>query len=377
VTTTFTLPDHAEATRPPEWDGLARDEVRLLSVRPTGTVSTVFRDLPDLLEPGDLVVVNTSATVPGRLEARRADGVVVPLHVSTTLDDGSWMVEVRRPDNSGPDLGVEPGTALDLPGGVRVTLVEAFPRGRRSRLWRARTEPWTTALAYLSRHGRPIRYGYLHDTFPLAQYQNVYATEPGSAEMASAGRPFSHGVLVRLLARGIPVVPLTLHTGVSSPELHEPPYPERFAVPEVTARLATSTRRAGRRVIAVGTTVTRALETATDGDGVTHAADGWTDLVLGPDRPARGVTGLITGLHAPEASHLLLLEAVAGPELVDAAYRTATAEHFLWHEFGDSMLFLPEAPARQRPVAARSRRTARSAGGRRGQDVHSGPPGSR
>ena len=210
-----------------------------------------------------------------------------------------------------------------------------------SRLRRARTAPDTAARDYLPRHGQPIRYGYLHGSFPLAEYQNVYATEPGSAEMASAGRPFSDRLLVRLLARGIPVVPLTLHTGVSSPELHEPPYPERFAVPEVTARLATSTRRAGRRVIAVGTTVTRALETATDDDGVTHAAEGWTDLVLGPDRPARGVTGLITGLHAPEASHLLLLEAVAGPELVDAAYRRAGAEHYLWHEFGDSMLFLP------------------------------------
>jgi S-adenosylmethionine:tRNA ribosyltransferase-isomerase len=341
VTTTFTLPADAEAAEPPEWRGLARDEVRLLAVRPAGTVSRQFRDLPELLEPGDLVVVNTSATLPSRLDARRADGVLVPLHVSTTLDNGSWVVEVRRPDNSGPDLGVEPGTALQVPGGVRVILLEAFPHGRRSRLWRARTDPGTAMPAYLYRHGQPIRYGHQHGSFPLAEYQNVYATEPGSAEMASAGRPFTDRLLVRLMARGIPTVPLTLHAGVSSPELHEPPYPERFAVPEGTARLATSTRRAGRRIIAVGTTVTRALETATDEDGVTHAAAGWTDLVLGPDRPARGVTGLITGLHAPDASHLLLLEAVAGAHLVDAAYRRATAEHYLWHEFGDSMLFLP------------------------------------
>jgi S-adenosylmethionine:tRNA ribosyltransferase-isomerase len=148
-------------------------------------------------------------------------------------------------------------------------------------------------------------------------------------------------VLVRLMARGVPVVPIVLHAGVSSPELHEPPAPERFTVPEVTARLVTSTRRAGRRVVAVGTTVTRALETATDDDGVTRTAHGWTDLVLGPDRPARAVTGLVTGLHAPEASHLRLLEAVAGTEPVAAAYRAAVAEHYLWHEFGDSMLFLP------------------------------------
>jgi S-adenosylmethionine:tRNA ribosyltransferase-isomerase len=342
VTTTFRLPPEAEATAPPESQGVSRDEVRLMAVHPDRVTTTRFRDLPRMLEPGDLLVVNTSATLPARVPARRADGVTVPLHVSTTLDDGSWVVEVRRPGNDGPDLGVEPASVLALPGGVRLTLVGGFPEPRHaSRLWRARTDPVVTTTTFLAAHGQPVRYGYLHGTFPLADYQNVYATESGSAEMASAGRPFTAELLVRLMTRGIPVVPVTLHTGVSSPESHEPPYPERFTVPEVTARLVTSTRQAGRRVVAVGTTVTRALETATDDDGVTRAAGGWTDLVLGPDRPARAVTGLITGLHAPEASHLLLLEAVAGPELVDAAYRRAVDEHYLWHEFGDSMLFLP------------------------------------
>jgi S-adenosylmethionine:tRNA ribosyltransferase-isomerase len=146
---------------------------------------------------------------------------------------------------------------------------------------------------------------------------------------------------VRLMARGVPVVSVVLHAGVSSPELHEPPAAERFAVPEVTARLVTATRRAGARVVAVGTTVTRALESATADDGVTRPSAGWTALVLGPDRPARAVTGLLTGLHAPEASHLRLLEAVAGPELVERGYAAAVAERYLWHEYGDSMLFLP------------------------------------
>jgi S-adenosylmethionine:tRNA ribosyltransferase-isomerase len=302
----------------------------------------LFRDLPELLEPGDLVVVNTSATLPARLPARRADGVTVPLHWSTELDDGDWVVELRRPDNTGPDLGVEPGTVLALPGDVRITLQSGYPDASRpSRLWRARTTPAQASTGYLPEHGRPIGYGYLQGGVPLPAFQNVYAGEPGSAEMASAGRPFTDEVLVALITRGIPVVPVILHTGVSSPELHEPPYPERFAVPAVTARLVNSTRRAGRRVVAVGTTVTRALETATDDAGVTRVAQGWTDLVLGPDRPARSVTGLITGLHEPGASHLQLLEAVAGPELVAAAYDRAVAEHYLWHEFGDSMLFLP------------------------------------
>jgi S-adenosylmethionine:tRNA ribosyltransferase-isomerase len=342
VTAAFVLPPDAEADRPPEERGLARDEVRLMAVRPGGVEHRRFADLAELLASGDLLVVNTSATLPARVVARGADGRLVPLHVSTTLDDGSWVVEVRRPDNAGPDLGVEPGTLLRLPGGVRLHVQEAYPQPRAgSRLWRARTDPATSTTAYLPRHGQPIAYRHLRHDAPLAALQNVYAAAPGSAEMASAGRPVSGRLLARLVARGVPVVPLTLHTGVSSPELHEPPYPERFAVPEVTARLVTATRRAGSRVVAVGTTVTRALETATGDDGVTRAAAGWTSLVLGPERPARAVTALVTGLHEPGASHLRLLEAVAGADLVRRAYDAALAEHYLWHEFGDSMLFLP------------------------------------
>jgi S-adenosylmethionine:tRNA ribosyltransferase-isomerase len=207
------------------------------------------------------------------------------------------------------------------------------------------------AAAHLARHGAPVRYGYLAGAVPLTDLQNVYASETGpdgmgsaemgSAEMASAGRPFTDRVLVRLMARGVAVLPLVLHTGVSSAEAHEPPAPERFAVPEATARLVAGTRAAGGRVVAVGTTVTRALETATGDDGVTRPASGWTDLVLEPGRPARVVTGLVTGLHAPEASHLQLLAAVAGSDLVEEAYRKAVDGRLLWHEFGDSMLFLP------------------------------------
>jgi S-adenosylmethionine:tRNA ribosyltransferase-isomerase len=342
VTTTFALPPEAEAASPPEWRGLARDEVRLMAVTPDGVAHHRFRSLPDLLAPGDLVVVNTSATLPARVEARRADGAVVPLHVSTQLDDGDWVVELRRRDNTGPDLGAEPGTVLSLPGRLRLTLLEGYPYpARASRLWRARPSAPMSIAAYVPAFGGPIGYRYLDGDFPLVDRQNVWATEPGSAEMASAGRPFSADVVVRLIARGIVVAPLVLHTGVSSPELPEPPYPERFAVPTPTARLVELTRAAGGRVVAVGTTVTRALETAADDDGVVRASRGWTSLVLGPERPARVVTGLVTGLHAPEASHLQLLEAVAGPALVARAYEAAVAEGYLWHEFGDSMLFLP------------------------------------
>ena len=195
--------------------------------------------------------------------------------------------------------------------------------------------------AYLGRYGRPIRYGHAERTWPLEAYQNVYALHPGSSEMPSAGRPLSVELIVALAARGILIAPITLHCGVSSPERHEPPYPEPYAVPESTARLVAATRDWGGRVIAVGTTVVRALETAAVSGGAVVPGSGWTDLVITPERPLNAVDGLITGWHEPEASHLLMLEAVAGSDLLARCYEEALELGYLWHEFGDSHLILP------------------------------------
>ncbi len=341
--TTFTLPPGREAVAPPEHRGLQRDEVRLLVAGGGRLEHRRFRDLPTVLEPGDLLVINTSATLPAAVTARRGGGRSSPVHVSTALDDGDWVVEVRLTDGSGADLEAVPGERLLLPGGLRLHLLRPYPEASvaRGRLWRARPSPATPAAAFLTRHGRPIEYGYLTRPFTLDDHQTVYATKPGSAETPSAGRPFTARLLVDLIARGVTVAPVVLHAGVSSPDAHEPPLPERFEIPTDTARLVTSATAAGRRVVAVGTTVVRALESATAPDGTVVAATGWTDLVLGPARPPRVVTGLVTGLHAPEASHLLLLEAVAGTELVRTAYAAALEHGYLWHEFGDSTLFLP------------------------------------
>ena len=338
----FVLPRAAEATAPPEARGLSRDGVRLLVARPDGVTHRRFSDLPDLLAPGDLVVVNTSATVPAAVDGLLR-GRTSPVHVSGALDDGSWAVEVRLPDASGPDLDVTAGDRVLLPDGLVLQLVAPWPdaSAARSRLWRARPSRAVAPSAYLAAYGRPVAYAYLAGRYPLRDYQTVFADEPGSAEMASAGRPFTAELVLRLAVRGVAVAPVVLHAGVSSPELHEPPLPERFRVPAATAALVGATRAAGGRVVAVGTTVTRALESATDEDGAVRAADGWTDLVLGPHRPARVVTGLVTGLHAPEASHLLLLEAVAGARLVREAYDAALSGGYLWHEFGDASVFLP------------------------------------
>ena len=333
----FTLPDGLEATAPPP----TRDGVRLLVAHPAGIEHTRFDRLGSYLSPGDLVVVNTSATLAAAVNGVRADGRRVAVHFSAELDDGTWIVEPRPAGAaSGALEDVRAGELIELPDGAALVPVEPHPDGQ-TRLWRARVRVEGGVPAYLARRGRPIRYSYVPRQWPLAEYQTVFAREPGSAEMPSAGRPFTAELVTDLATRGVLVAPITLHTGVSSQEAGEPPQPERFRVPSVTARMVTATREAGNRVVAVGTTVTRALESAADETGVVHAAQGWTGLVLGPARPARVVTGLVTGWHAPGASHLSLLEAVSGAELVDRAYAEAVRERYLWHEFGDSCLLLP------------------------------------
>jgi S-adenosylmethionine:tRNA ribosyltransferase-isomerase len=159
--------------------------------------------------------------------------------------------------------------------------------------------------------------------------------------MPSAGRPFTHELVTELVTKGVLVAPLTLHTGVSSPERGEPPYPERYRVPATTARLVNAVHGWGGRVVAVGTTVVRALETVAADDGTVSGGEGWTNLVVTPERGVRAVDGLLTGWHEPEASHLQLLEAVAGDDLLQRSYRAAQVHGYRWHEFGDLHLILP------------------------------------
>jgi S-adenosylmethionine:tRNA ribosyltransferase-isomerase len=341
----FELPAELEARAPVE----PRDRVRLLVVRPGAIRSAVFSDFPVFLEPGDLLVVNTSATLAAAAHGERLDkrpderGVdrSVVVHFSTPLEDGSWAVEVRpRGPATGPVPDLSSGERIELADGVTLTVLDPYPAGQ-SRLWRAVIAVDGGVERFLARHGRPIRYAYLPHGYPLADYQTVFARTAGSAEMPSAGRPFTAQIVTELVVRGVAVAPITLHTGVSSQDAGEPPLPERFAVPAATARLVNATRQAGGRVVAVGTTVTRALESVAAPDGRVRGESGWTHLVLGPDRPARVVTGLVTGWHAPGASHLQLLEAVAGADLVRRAYAEALREHYTWHEFGDSCLLLP------------------------------------
>ncbi|MGW3997603.1 S-adenosylmethionine:tRNA ribosyltransferase-isomerase [Amycolatopsis sp. NPDC004772] len=329
----FDLPADLSASAPPEARGLARDEVRLLVASPSGVHHTAFRSLGAHLRPGDVLVVNTSGTLPAAVDAFRAGRPIV-VHFATVLDDGSWIVELRA--SGGPLLDGRPGERLALAGDATLTLLAPVIPGA-ARLWRAAVSVDVPSL--LEAAGRPIRYGYVPRAWPLADYQTAFAREPGSAEMPSAARPFTPELVTRLVTDGVLFAPLLLHTGVSSPEAAEPPQAERFRVPPTTAALVSWVRERGGRVIAVGTTAARALESAATG-GEVRAASGWTELVLGPDRPARVVDGIVTGLHAPEASHLSLLEAVAGAQVVQRAYDAAVEERYLWHEFGDVSLLL-------------------------------------
>lgn len=343
----FELPDELVADSPAEARGLARDEVRLLvASKSTGQlVDTTFRHLADFVAAGDILVVNTSATVPAAVRA--ADGRVV--HFSTPLPDGNdeqWVVELRKPCGAGtlPDASARPGDHVAFDGGGALRLERSFAAGGPPRLWVASLHLDQPVPEYLARAGHPIRYGCTESSWPIDAYQTAFSIDPGSAEMPSAARGFTPELVTQLVARGVSIAPITLHTGVSSQEAHEPPYAEWYRVSTPTAERVNAAHDAGRTVIAVGTTATRALETVADTDGRVRAGEGWTELVVTPRRGVGAVDGLLTGWHEPEASHLQLLEAVAGRELLDLSYAAALELGYRWHEFGDLHLIIP-APA--------------------------------
>ncbi len=343
----FTLPPELEASEPPEARGLTRDAVRLM-VSHYGDdciVHTRFSQLADFFDAGDLLVLNTSGTLNAALPVTRADGSALELHLSTNLSADLWSVELRRFDAKGtqPFFDATSGETLSLPAGARVTLHAPYHarRDAPARLWVATLSLPIILEDYLARYGSPIRYNYVRQSWSASYYQTVYATEMGSAEMPSAGRAFTPELITQLIARGVQIAPLILHTGVASLEAHEPPYAEFYRVPASTARLVNAAHDAGRRVVAVGTTVVRALETVTVDDGATRAGEGWTELIITAARGVRAVNGLLTGLHEPRASHLAMLEAIAGNAHLRLTYAEALRQKYLWHEFGDLHLILP------------------------------------
>jgi S-adenosylmethionine:tRNA ribosyltransferase-isomerase len=341
------------AVEPPEAGGLARDEVRLLVARERGPLRhTTFRALPTALRRGDLVVVNTSDTEPAAVDGLRADGTAVTLHVSGPAPDDLYVVELRTPDGRAVTDGLA-GESVRLPCGVVAALVTGHPDPRvfsGGGPWRARIPVAGGLRPWLACTGRPIS-SCASQHWPLEAYRTVFSrpeAEFGSAVMPSAGRPFTAEVLDGLRARGVGVARLVLHAGLPAPTTGAAPLPERYRVPAATADAVNAVHAAGGRVVAVGATVARALETVADTAGRVAAGAGSTHVLLGARRPARVVDGLLTGWHDPAAAHLMaLLETVAGARLVERAYAAAAEHGYRWHEFGDSCLLLPAYATRR------------------------------
>jgi S-adenosylmethionine:tRNA ribosyltransferase-isomerase len=345
----FELPAALEATMPPEERGSGRDDVRLLVSDIAGgrIRHRRFAELPEILAAGDLLVVNRSATLSAALDGT-VDAQPAVLHLSRRLDEQRWIAELRHraPDGVGsaPWLDASPGTWADFGRHGSAHLVEpsgAAAQPGRVRLWIAELRLDTPVQEALVSWGRPITYGHLQARYPLSSYQTVFACEPGSAEMPSAGRPFTGEIVTRLLVAGVDIATVLLHTGVSSPEVGEPPQPEVYEVPASTAQRVNSALRLGGRVIAVGTTVVRALESAEAGHHLVLPSRGITNLVITPEHRPQVVSGLLTGWHEPRASHLAMLEAIAGRDTLERSYQAALGAGYLWHEFGDSHLVLP------------------------------------
>ena len=339
---TFALPPELAAKEPPERRGLARDGVRLLVIdRRTHRVEhTRFTRIGEHLRAGDLLVFNASRTLPAALSGLVADGgPAVEVRLAERLPDDSWLALLVR--GSG-----EPRAGLEIEFGPGLSAVVLNRDRHIPRLWRVRFSATGPGLVdLLHRLGRPVRYEYVERPWALDEYQTVFAREPGSAEMPSAGRAFTWRILFDLKKRGIETAEVVLHTGLSSYlddelDASHPASEEPFRVSAEAADAVNRARAAGRRVVAVGTTVVRALESAATWHGRVRAVRGYTRLRVAAGHHLKVVDGLLTGLHEPEASHLDLLTAFLQAGVVRAAYEDAVRRKYLWHEFGDLNLIV-------------------------------------
>ncbi len=346
---TFVLPPELSAKEPPERRGIRRDQVRLLMIdRTTGRIEhTRFDKIDNYLHAGDLLVFNSSRTLPASLrgcECSATHGPCMEVRLAERLSDGSWLALLVCEQGDPFGCGLRVGMQIEFAEGLAATVLERD--ANISRLWKLRFSiSGTELIDLIYRLGKPIRYEYVSAPWDLDYYQTVYATEPGSAEMPSAGRAFTWKLLLDLKRRDIGSAYVVLHAGLSSyldDELdrQHPASEEEYFVNRVTARKINQARERGGRVIAVGTTVVRALESAANENGNVTEVHGYTRLKIERQYQLRSVDGLLTGLHEPEASHLDLLSAFLSPEKIRAAYNEAIVRKYLWHEFGDLNLIL-------------------------------------
>ncbi|HAS44467.1 MAG TPA: queuosine biosynthesis protein [Microscillaceae bacterium] len=340
----FELPQHLACPLPTELRNMPRDAVRLLVTTGAGEAShDVFSNFDQYLQAGDVLVVNTSATVASAFAITLPNGKPGRLHLSTQLSDKEWLIEIRAIEGNTTTrwkAGQE-GMKFKLPENVTVKLKERFYKNDQLLdLWVAEFDIRQEEEGYRHRYGQPIKYTQLENPFPLSYYQTFFSFHLGSAEMPSAGRGFTESLLRKLVRKGVVLAPITLHTGVSSLEEDEKPYPEYMEINPVTALLINTAKEEGRRVVAVGTTAIRAIESVANAQGQVKAFRGHTDLYIEDTHQMRVADGLLTGFHEPKASHLHMLQSLAGFEHIERAYQQAIEADYYWHQFGDLHLIL-------------------------------------
>lgn len=338
----FYLPNQLNASMPPERRGVRRDRVKMLVLdRQSGRAEhTIFYNLEQYLKAGDVLILNNSRTIPAQLTGTYLEGEKeqeVTVRLAHRLSEDIWQALLlgKTEWRKGDQITFTPHLSA---------IVEEY-----------RTDKPLVTIKFsicckalfdqVYSIGQPIRYEYIETPWDLDYYQTVFASVPGSVEMPSAGRAFSWEMILDLKKKGIQIGFLQLHTGLSYYEddkwpRHPEENKEEFVIPTETAALIKNAKEQGGRVIAVGTTVVRALEAMylvhRNIEGLHH----WTNLYIDPSYSLNIVDGLITGMHEPEASHLDMLSAFISPDLLNKAYENAIEEHYLWHEFGDMNLIL-------------------------------------
>ena len=346
----FYLPDYLQRPKPTETRGIPRDEIRLMvsNISNNHIEHTIFRNIGEYLRPDDVLVINTTGTLNTPLKAMTKDGISVKVHLSSKQKDNHWAVALRKATENEIENfhTVHQGEFLALDGGGSVEIIQPYcsknSHQQHLQLWETKIHIEGDLQNYLDENTTPIFPNYIREQYPQSYYQTVFAKEMGSTQLASGGRGFTASLLTRLIAKGIQVVPVLLHIGGGIENIGKPgPFEEYYQVSEVTANTINKARKAGKRIIAIGTTVVRALETVANKDGFIKSGEGKTNKFITPEQGVYAIDGLVTGLQSPKASHLLLIEALTGRQHLEICYQEGIEQSYQWHKFGDVHLILP------------------------------------
>ncbi|GEL78624.1 S-adenosylmethionine:tRNA ribosyltransferase-isomerase [Tenuibacillus multivorans] len=336
---TFEIPKDLNASLPAEYRNGSRDQVKMMVTEAGETTFTSFKNLSDYVQPGDVLIFNNTRTIPASLKVEWKDKII-EIRLSQQIDNLIWEgIVLKENVNIGDRLIVSSNLTFAVMGqGSEAPLLQ-LESGLNTQ---------ETIMEILS-VGEPIRYDYIYQPFPINTYQTVYGSVPGSMEMPSAGRAFTWQIINTLKEKGAKVGFVQLFTGLSYYEKDRWPnpsnHPERFCVSKEVADLVNQAKRKGNRVIAVGTTVVRALESAGKLGDVVEKNNEYTDLYVNERYERKVVDSLLTGLHEPEASHLDMLTSWLSKDEITALYHEAIERQFLWHEFGDLHLILGDDPS--------------------------------